>query len=184
MPGLTAVFLGVYAVSQIAGIPVWVKLGDRFEKQHLWMFAMAQSMVGCGLMIFLTPGNWPLMVFASILSGTAGACSNTIGTSLKADVVDTDEYETGERKEGSFFAAWSFANKLAGGLMLGVVGVALEVIVYQPNQVQPDSVRNGILFLMGGLPLIGYVIGIALFSRFDLKQAEHARIRAAIDARE
>lgn len=183
MPGMSAVFLGVYAISQIAGIPLWVKLGDYFEKQHLWMFAMAQSLVGFGLMIFLTAGNWQLMVFSSVLAGTAGACSNTIGTSLKADVIDTDEYETGERKEGSFFAAWSFSNKLAGGLMLGVVGISLEWIGYEPNQIQPESVRNGMLFLMGGLPLIGYSIGIAIFSRFDLKAAEHARIRAEIDAR-
>jgi Na+/melibiose symporter-like transporter len=183
MPGKAALFLGVYGAAQIAGIPLWVKLGDRFEKQNLWLFAMGQSLVGFGLMIFISAGNWLLMVVASLLAGSAGSCSNTIGVSLKADIIDTDELATGERKEGSFFAAWSFANKLASGLMLGIVGVALEVIGYVPNQEQSESVRSGMLFLMGGLPMIGYGIGMAIFSRFDLKRAEHARIRAEIDAR-
>ncbi len=183
MPGKAALFLGIYAVAQILAIPVWVKLGDHFEKQNIWLYAMGQSMLGFGLMIFLSAGNWQLMVLSSLLAGSAGSCSNTIGVSLKADVIDTDEHATGERKEGSFFAAWSFATKLAGGLMLGVVGAALEIIGYEPNQEQTESVRSGMLFLMGGLPVVGYGIGMALFSRFDLKRAEHTRIRAEIDAR-
>ena len=56
-------------------------------------------------------------------------------------------------------------------------------IGYVPNEVQSEETRQGMLFLMGGLPLIGYGIGIALFSRFDLKKAEHARIRTEIDGR-
>lgn len=183
MPGKSAFFLGAYGVAQILAIPFWVKLGDRFEKQNIWMFAMGQSLVGFGLMIFIGSGDWLLMGVSALLAGSAGSCSNTIGTSLKADVIDTDEYLSGERKEGSFFAAWSFANKLAGGLMLGVVGIALDLIGYAPNQEQTDSVRQGMVFLMGGLPMIGYAIGMALFSRFDLSRAEHARIRAEIDGR-
>jgi Na+/melibiose symporter-like transporter len=183
MPGKAGYFLGAYALAQIAAIPIWVKLGDRFEKQNIWMFAMGQSLVGFGLMIFISAGNWPLLAISAVLAGSAGSCSNTIGVSLKADVIDTDELATGERKEGSFFAAWSFANKLAGGLMLGVVGVALDLIGYQPNQDQTESVRSAMVFLMGGLPMIGFAIGMAVFSRFDLKRAEHGRIRAEIDAR-
>jgi Na+/melibiose symporter-like transporter len=39
------------------------------------------------------------------------------------------------------------------------------------------------LFLMGGVPLIVYAIGSLAFSRFRLSEAEHARIRAALDGR-
>jgi len=39
------------------------------------------------------------------------------------------------------------------------------------------------LFLMGGMPIIGYSIGMWLFARFDLDRAEHARILAEIRAR-
>jgi hypothetical protein len=47
------------------------------------------------------------------------------------------------------------------------------------------------VFLMGGMPvigyaiagMIGYAIGSLLFSRFSLSEAEHASIRRALDAR-
>ena len=35
----------------------------------------------------------------------------------------------------------------------------------------------------GGLPLIGFAIGMAIFSRFDMTERDHAKIRAEIDAR-
>jgi len=37
--------------------------------------------------------------------------------------------------------------------------------------------------LMGGFPLVCYLIGAATFSRFDLSESEHARIRAELDER-
>ena len=51
------------------------------------------------------------------------------------------------------------------------------------NAEQTDSVRWTLVFLIGGMPLIGYAIGSLLFSRFSLSEAEHARIRRELDAR-
>jgi Na+/melibiose symporter-like transporter len=44
-------------------------------------------------------------------------------------------------------------------------------------------VKLALVFLMGGAPLIGYAIGALLFVRFRFTAADHARIRAELDAR-
>ncbi|NNL66110.1 MAG: MFS transporter [Myxococcales bacterium] len=183
MPGHTWWLLLGYVVPGILSVPLWVRLGSHFEKRRLWMFAMGASGVGFGMLLFVTPGAWPLMLASTVIAGTAGACSNTIGVSLKADIIDVDEHATGERKEGAYFAAWAFVSKLAAGLMMGFVGVALQWIGFEPGGVQTPEVRRGILFLIGGLPLLGFGLGMALFTRFDLSEQEHARIRREIDAR-
>ena len=183
MPGTAHWFLLLYTGATISAIPVWVRLGRRFEKRRLWMFSMGQAFVGFGLLIFLAPGLWWLMALSSLLAGSANACGPTIGTSLKADVIDVDEHHTGERKEGAYFAAWSFVHKLSGGLMLGIVGVVLEAVGFVPNAVQTAEVRGWMLFLMGGMPMLGYGIGMWVFRGFDLGHEEHAKIRAEIDAR-
>ena len=67
--------------------------------------------------------------------------------------------------------------------MIGVVGIVLDAVGYVPNVEQPEPVRFAMLFLMGGMPVIGYAIGALLFSRFSLSEAEHARIRRELDAR-
>ena len=175
--------LACYVVATFAGVPVWVRLADRFEKRRLVLIAMLLGGFGFGLMFFVGPGDWPLMAVGGVIAGFAGACGNTLGQSLKADVIDVDELHTGERKEGAYFAAWSFTNKFATGIMLGTVGLALEWVGYVPNEAQSDGVKFAMVALMGLMPMIGYAFGALVFSRFSLSEAEHARIRAELDAR-
>ena len=183
MPEIIPHLLGLYMLMGLLGVPLWIWLARRFEKRKLWLFAMVQSGVGYGMLLFLDAGEWQLMALSSVLAGTAGACGNTLGHTLKAEVVDYDEYTTGERKEGSYFAAWGFMSKLAGGLMVAVVGIALDASGYVPNVDQTEGVRDAIRFLNGGLPIAGYAIGAAAFLRFSLSETEHRRIRAELDAR-
>ena len=54
-----------------------------------------------------------LSVLPAGLLGVVSACGFVVAPSIKADIVDFDEYQTNERKEGAYLAAWSFA----GGLL-------------------------------------------------------------------
>jgi GPH family glycoside/pentoside/hexuronide:cation symporter len=174
--------LGAYMLSALAAVPLWVWLGNFFEKRRLWLFAMVQGGIGYGLIFWVGEGDWVLMAVSSVLAGTAGACGNTLGQALKAEVIDFDEYRTGERKEGAYFAGWSFMSKLAGGIMVGVVGYSLELSGYVQNAAeQSQTVKDTMIFLMGGVPLIGYGIGSLAFTRFSLSEAEHAKIRSELD---
>jgi len=185
MPDIVAPMLGVYMASALLAVPFWVWLGRFFEKRHLWLYAMVQGGVGYGLIFWVGEGSWQLMALSSVLAGTAGACGSTLGQALKAEIIDFDEYRTGERKEGAYFAGWSFVSKLAGGVMIGVVGVALDWAGYVENAAeQTETVKRTMIYLMGGVPMVGYAIGSLAFTRFRLSEAEHTRIRAELDTRE
>jgi len=184
MREMVPVLLGAYMVSALVAVPLWVWLGRHFEKRHLWLYAMVQGGVGYGLIFWVGEGDWLLLAISSILAGTAGACGNTLGQALKAEVIDFDEYRTGERKEGAYFAGWSFMSKFAGGIMVGVVGYSLEWSGYVENAAEQTQVaKDTMIFLMGGVPMVGYGIGALAFTRFGLSEKEHARIRAELDRR-
>lgn len=182
-PDLTQAMLAIYMLSTFLAIPVWVLLARRFEKKNLWLFAMLQGGVGFGMLFWLGENDWPLMAFSSLLAGSAGACGNSIGQSLKADIIDLDELRTGERKEGAYFAAWSFVSKLGGALLASSAAFVLGFAGFQPNVEQSDTVKLALVCLMGGAPLLGYAIGSLLFSRFTFTAADHARVRMELDAR-
>jgi GPH family glycoside/pentoside/hexuronide:cation symporter len=182
-PEKTSALLAVYVGSTFLAVPVWVWLARRFEKRSLWTFAMGQAAVGFGSLIFVGEGDWLLMAVSALVAGSAQACGQSIGVSLKADVIDVDELRTGERKEGAYFAAWSFVQKLGN---LGLASSALAILHfagYVPNVEQTPLVKATLVLLMGGMPLLGYAAGVLLFQRFTLNAAEHARVRAALDAR-
>lgn len=49
-------------------------------------------------------------------------------------MTDDDERRSGERKEGLYFAAWTFTNKAAGASVVLVVGAALQLAGFEPNE--------------------------------------------------
>src|SRR5688572_3817885 len=182
-PDLTQAMLTVYVLAGVAGVPLWVMLARRFEKRRLWLVAMGMGGVGFGMLLGLGENGWPLMVASSLIAGTAQACGNSVGQALKADVVDLDELRTGERKEGSYFAAWSFVNKLGNAILASSAGFALGIAGYEPNVEQSEPVKRTMVFLLGGMPLLGYAVGALAFARFSLSEADHARIRRELDER-
>lgn len=178
------VLLGLNLITTLASVPVWLWLARYFEKRRLMLWAMLGSAVGFGSILFIGEGDWWIIAVSAVVSGAALGCSNTLGYTLKAEIIDCDEYATGERKEGAYFAGWSFVNKLAAGLMLGLVGQALAWSGFDGDSAeQSQRVESTMLILMGGFPLVCYLVGAIAFTRFSLTEVEHARIRAELDAR-
>jgi Na+/melibiose symporter-like transporter len=184
MPDLIAELLLAYTVPAVLSVPLWIWLGERFEKRTLWLCAMGASAFGFGLLLFLGEGRVGLMLAASIVAGSASGCAPVLGQALKADVIDRDELDTGERKEGAYFAAWMLVEKIASGLVVGAVGIALDLSGFVAGQEQQsDRVVDTMVFLTGGLPAIGLCAGMLVFRRFALTQHEHARVLAELAAR-
>ena len=179
---LGPVMLASFAPAMLT-IPIWVRLARRYERHHLWMISMVIAACGYGCLFFLDEGRTWLMFCSSLFTGTSMGCSSTLGHAIKADVIDHDEYMTGERKDGSYFAALAFISKLGSGVMLGLSGWMLGASGFVPNIEQTDATRTAIVFFMGGAPVLGFFLGLIAMTRFTLNRAEHARIRQALDSR-
>ena len=129
------------------------------------------------------PERTTLIFVAAVFAGLAAGCGGTIAPSVQSDIIDYDEYLTGERKEGSYFAAFNFVHKSAIGVMTLITGYVLQFSGFVPNQEQTQVVQISMVFLYGMLPLICYVIGAYMFSRFSLDEEAHAEVRAELDRR-
>lgn len=175
--------LGAFMVASIASVPLWVALGRRFEKKTLLIVSMSTIALAIGSLVFVGEGQVWLAAGFAALGGVAGGGTDVFFPSVQADVIDYDEYVTGERKEGVYFAGWAFAAKSAGALAGGITGVALQLSGFEPNAAQSESARQAIVFLMGGLPLFFWSTGLLLFLRFDFDERAHARIQREIEAR-
>ena len=184
MEELTPALLGLNMLATLAGVPLWLRLDRYFEKRRLILYAMFGSMIGYGLTLLVGAGDWHIIAISSVLAGLSSSCSNTLGYTLKSEIIDCDEFDTGERKEGAYFAGWSFFSKLGAGIMIGVVGWALEWSGFDGSvQEQTELSKRTMIILMGGFPLVCYFIGAIAFSRFSLTEAQHAQVRQELDAR-
>ncbi|MEZ4334192.1 MAG: MFS transporter [Myxococcota bacterium] len=181
---LLQALLGANFGATLLSVPLWLWLARRFEKRRLMLWSMVASGLAFGSILLVGEGDWMLVAVSAVTSGMAVSCSNTLGYTLKSEIIDCDEYRTGERKEGAYFAGWAFVQKLAAGLMIFVVGQALAWSGFDPvSERQSALVRTTMVALMGGAPLFCYLLGAIAFARFSLSEAEHARIRRELDAR-
>jgi GPH family glycoside/pentoside/hexuronide:cation symporter len=182
-PEKTPQFVFCYMVASAATVPLWVRLASRFGKRNLWRFSMILTGLAFGGMFLGQRGDVLLISVLAALGGAAGGCGAVVAPSIQADVIDYDEYRTGQRKEGAYFAAWAFVFKGASGITFMLTGFVLQFSGFVPGAEQGPSALLAIRSLFALYPLVCCLIGALLLSKFTLNRDEHARIREALDAR-
>ncbi len=183
-PQAVIVIPAFFFLFSVGSIPVWVRLSRRFGKHRVWRVAMFGTALSFGATLFAGQGDVALLSVLMALAGISSGCGGAVGQSILADVIDVDELRTGERKEGSYAATWGFAQKFGVGAVVVLSGFALQLSGFEPNVEQPPSALLVLRLLFAVPPLTAYLVGGAIFWRyFRMDEAEHARVRAALDAR-
>ena len=188
-PAWAPLIIFAYMLPSALSVPLWIPLSRRFGKIRLWVFSLAFTGISFGG-IFIIPfldsvtDRLIVMFIGAALGGVAAGCGGAIGPSVKGDVIDYDEYLTGERKEGSYFAALNFVFKSATGIMLLVTGFVLQFSGFIPNQPQTMEVKIALISLYGLVPLVFYSLGAyLLYKKFKFGEKEHTAIKQQIQER-
>jgi sugar (glycoside-pentoside-hexuronide) transporter len=182
-PSHVASVILAFMVSGTLSIPLWMAAGRRYEKKTLVIVAMVVISLAMLPGLFVGPGDLLIALPAVAVAGFAAGGTDTLFPALQADVIDFDEHDSGERKEGTYFAAWAFASKTASGGAGVLVGFALNAAGYVPNAPQSVTATAMIRFLYAAAPLVLWSASILVFRGFELTGAQHREIRAIIDAR-
>ena len=138
--------------------------------------------------LFPRPGD--MTAFYLVMSANA-ICSMGIGVlgvmlgSMVADITDEHEALHGNRHEGIYFAALSFAAKAIGGFGIVISGVIVDLAGIAKSTtvatIAPASLHT-LAMAMGPGVLVMIAITIGAASFYKLTRLEHARLRARIEA--
>ena len=107
----------------------------------------------------------------------------TIVISSAADVVDFDELQTGERREGAYFGIWTLGLKTMSAFGILLSGAALQLIGYVPDRPQDPTTMWWLVILVGPTQAFVYLIGFLIFRRFRFEAEDVARVQAELAAR-
>ena len=182
-PDLIGVVPAFFVVAGVVSIPFWLWLSKRRGKRDAWVVSMWGMSAAFGLTFFAGEGDLVPISLLMVAAGFAYGCGGVVGPSLLADVIDWDESRTGERREGIYSAAWGISWKAAVAVIGVVAGGALEASGFQPNVKQTETAALTLHALFSLLPCAVFAGAALIFRRYAISEAEHARIRAAIDAR-
>jgi len=191
--GLTeADFIRITLVVQSTAIVmlfVWSAVSRRFGKKAVYFMGMSLWIIAQAGLFFLRPGQIGLMYLLAVMAGFGVATAYLIPWSMVPDVIELDELQTGQRREGVFYAFMVLLQKvgLAFGLFLLSQGLAwsgfVERVAGQPAAQQPTSALFAIRVAIGPLPTISLLLGLVLAYFYPITQAVHAEIMLKLQER-
>jgi MFS family permease len=175
--------IAVYMLPALVFVPLWIVLARRIGKKPLWLASMVVMTGAFGGLFFVERGDWLLVAILAGIAGVGGGCGAVVAPSIQADLIDWDELRTGERKEGAYFAVWSFVRKSVYGVTGALTGLMLMATGFTPGAEQDPDTLLGIRALFGLLPAACFALGTLLFLRFRFGRAEHGAVQEALAAR-
>jgi GPH family glycoside/pentoside/hexuronide:cation symporter len=163
-------------------LPVWSAISKRFGKKAAYFMGSGIWIIAQAGLFFLQEGQVVLLYILAIMAGCGVSTAYLIPWSMIPDVTDLDELETGQRREGIFYAFMVLLQKfgLAGGLFLLGIGLSWakfqERVPCQPLPTQPDSALFAIRVAIGPLPTIALIIGLGLAYFYPITREVHTEI--------
>jgi len=170
-------YLLLYFACAVLSLPFWSRTAARHGKRATWGAAIALATLTSAACFWLRDGSIGLFSAILVLGGASFGNYLALPPSMVADLIDRDEASTGLRREGSYFAVWSFATK-AGNAITGFAALqVLEHVGYLPGVPQTPTVKLWMLWMYSWFPALFYLLsGIALrgfrFTRQDLAEAQ------------
>jgi oligogalacturonide transporter len=177
---------GFMAVAQLLSVGLTIWLALRIHPAPAYRLANGLFALGViGLLWLYAAGvmdiTWYLVVV--VIAGFGRGALNYIPWSVYNYMPDVDEIVTGRRREGAFAGVMTFVRKLMQSLAIFVVSQILEASGLVPGQnvVQPQSVIDAVVLIMGIGTLGILAFGFFVSTRFHLNGSTHAVLMQEIE---
>lgn len=174
-------------ILSIAGIPVFQRLARLLGKRRALSIAISiVFLASLATWVTYTPHFVYLSLVPTLLVSPAVSAIWVLLPSMIGDVVDGDEIRSGERREGSYTAVFSWLLKFslsAAAALSGPLVVLAGYQVAEHREVVPEGVLMSMRVLLAFLPclLIGPAVWMTRY--YPLDDDAIARNRDILDAR-
>ncbi|MBN3927475.1 MFS transporter [Nostoc sp. NMS4] len=168
---------------------VWGALSKKFGKKVVYFLGMSLWIIAAGGLFFLKPGQIVLMYVMAVMAGFGVSTAYLIPWSMIPDVIELDELQTGQRREGIFYGFMVLLQKFGLAFGLFLVGISLQVsgfkesVAGSPPPTQPDLALLAIRTAVGPIPTVCLIFGLILTYFYPITREMHAEIMLKLKER-
>ena len=161
---------------------VWSSISKKVGKKAVYFMGVCLWIIAQGGLFFIQPEQVGLMYLLAVIAGFGVSTAYLVPWSMIPDVIDLDELNIGQRREGIFYSFMVFLQKVGLAIGLFLVGVALDIagfIETTPGQappVQPESALLAVRVAIGPLPTVFLIIGLLLAYLYPITREVHDEI--------
>lgn len=166
-------------------IPIITRMSKKLGKKKAFIISQSISILGYVLLWFLfIPGKPYMFLFALPFFSFGIGSLFTLMMSMTADVIDLDELNTGQRREGIFGAIYWWMVKFGFAIAGLLTGTIMSAVGFNPEvAVQPEGAIIGLRAFYSGFPILGTLVAIFVMSKYDLTEQRANEISAQLEER-
>lgn len=171
-------------LSLIFGVLLASPLTKRFEKRKVYLWCSAISGLLTVALYIPGPDDFYMLHTINVLSKVAIAPTIPLLWAMIADTADYSEWKNKRRATGLFFSATTFAQKMGGGLAVGIAGWMLTVAHYDgaaAQQTEESVVALRLMFSV--IPGVLYLLTAVLLFFYKLDDKKMEEIRVELETR-
>jgi GPH family glycoside/pentoside/hexuronide:cation symporter len=190
VPEQATYYVLVAQAAAIFFIPLIVWLARRLDKRRAFILGSASWIAALLGIYTLGPGQSQFAYLLAFFSGIGIAAAYVIPWAMVPDIIEYDQLQTGQRREGSYYAFASFFQKLATGAAIWAMGQALAWTGYinpspaDPHPAQPDGAIQAIRVFASLVPVVLLLLAIAFAWFYPITREGHRALRDELAARD
>lgn len=170
-------------------LSVWDRISQKVGKKAVYFMGTGFWIISQAGLFLLQPGQNAALYLLAMMAGLGVSTAYLVPWAMLPDVIDLDELQTGERREGLFYSFMVFLQKICLGVALAVILQSLEWTGYIhptdaiPAPIQPPSVLLAIRLAIGPMPTIALIGGLIIAYFYPITRERHQQIILQLAAR-
>ena len=176
----------LFAVSLGAGAifsPLINFVAQKKGKRNSFIIFMTLFILAVLTLLLVKPGQLGFVIILSIFSGVSLIALWVLSWGMIGDVIEVDEWQTGQRREGLHYGFAHFVQKGGAAMTFAASGSILSAFGYVPEVEQTTTALLGIRMTCAVFTAIPTLLAVVLCWFHPMTDRRHRCLREALAAR-
>ena len=157
-------------------IPIWWAISNRIGKKLTWLISSSITLIAL-VSFYLFPISQlnELLVLVGFIGFGSGA-GGILFWSMLPDTIEYGEVHTGVRSESSLYGFMTFAQKGSIAFAIIILGLVLDAIGFQANEIQTESTIADMKAIMTLIPIVGIASSLVIIYFYPIDAKMHKEL--------
>ena len=157
-------------------IPIWWVISNRIGKKLTWLISSSITLIAL-VSFYLYPISQlnELLVLVGFIGFGSGA-GGILFWSMLPDTIEYGEVHTGVRSESSLYGFMTFAQKGSIAFAIIILGLVLDAIGFQANEIQTESTIADMKAIMTLIPIVGIASSLVIIYFYPIDAKMHKEL--------
>ena len=154
-------------------IPIWWFISNKIGKKLTWLISSSITLMALLIFYLYEINTLQELLFLVAFIGFGSGAGGILFWSMLPDTIEYGEVHTGVRSESSLYGFMTFAQKGSIAFAIIILGIVLDFIGFQANEIQSENTISNMKAIMTIIPSMGIAISIVIIYFYPIDAKMH-----------